>query len=187
MWKEKTELEKRAEISRDGNSRRLFASCLYSIVAFISLGIIIKIGYSKWNGTIAPIPWTDFYQKIPLLLGISSIVFLVTWFRNSFQKEPSTLICLSCGFSKNEFDEIECNCGKNDFKDIRTLEWIDDEPNNDKEQSAPNEKLTGWHGFVNDIKQNYEIEMKKKEQKEEKKIERQIQKYEKRIKDRDFL
>lgn len=187
MWKEKTELEKRAEISRDVNGRRLFASFLYSIVAFISLGIIIKIGYSKWNGTIDPIPWTDFYQKIPLLLGISSIVFLVTWFRYSFQKEPITLICLSCGFSKNEFDETECSCGKNDFRDIRELEWIDDEPNDDEEQSAAQEKPAGWHGFVNDIKQNYEKEIRKKEQKEEDKRERQIQKYERRIKDKDLL
>ena len=115
MWREKTELEKRADKSLDESSRRLFRSCLYSVIVFISLGIIVKIGYNRWDGTIDSIPWTDFYQKLPLILGISSVIFLVTWFRYSFQKESSTLICLSCGFSKNEFDETECRCGKNDF------------------------------------------------------------------------
>ncbi len=68
MWKEKTELEKRVQKSRDIVGNRFFASFCFSLIISVLSGIFAKIGYDKRDGTIDPISWTEKGKdKWPLL------------------------------------------------------------------------------------------------------------------------
>jgi len=119
MWIEKPQSEVTNE-RRSSSSRRALIAAL---VIFFLFSITTKIGYNKRTADFRPISWNEYFHGIPLLVGISVGVFLLTFLYLRKYNIQKGSICMKCERTFPEYKIAACECG-GQIRPVIQLKWV---------------------------------------------------------------
>lgn len=75
---------------------------IFAVIIFQFVLLDLKIGYDKWASTIDPIPWEEFWAKLPHAIGFCILASAI-WFCGVFvfllvtSDNGRLVICVKCG------------------------------------------------------------------------------------------
>lgn len=101
------------DLSRKPALRKKLTFCLVlSILVLIIMVIMLKFGIDSWQARIDSHTWPEIVDKLPKILTIVSVSFILALFFFGFERENYYIICPKCLKVYQRFDVYEKKCPK---------------------------------------------------------------------------
>ena len=81
------------------------------VASILLFSIIDKIGYRKYYTYLDPISWSEFSERVPFILVIGLVVFIIVFLWNlRFYQEDTYKYCIHCKKALNESEHKDGKC-----------------------------------------------------------------------------